>query len=544
MRLAYLIIVLPVLAAFGPVLAEPLRLELPPTHITSRCLYCGIIQRPRGDQAAASVSPPAALRHAAASGNSDAQTRLGDLYYHAPPPGKDKTAWRRRGLRWLTRAAKKDYAPAQEQLIDIYDDETSPDYAPEKAHAWQVRMAEHGDVTAMIALGINYEMGDPGPPDYQKAAYWYGRAVEAGSFDTMIRLASLYERETPAGLPPFQDIKKAACWYERAAAKDCAYCMRRLARIYDSNGPHRDIIKAVHWYTLLANENLSSWRLNSYEMRRLGELYAAAPEVKDEALSFNWYEKAAQAGDNIALNYMCGWKDRSPDLFVRTRQACAGIDAAKVAQAEDAAIAMLTGNKPDDTTALPLLIRAMWEGGQQATDYLGQYATGLRGTPEQTREAARQIWFAASQNWPRPAAWMTLHGDIAATVRADELDLSNLPPGYVMLEAAGGDAQRQVSLAEGLRDILIPATDYIEAHDLDETRNLTLSLACQWSSDGWFRACTPISPARRYSLFDTDTADFLTGNAHHVQPGNAWKALSAGKWSIIQLHAPLAQAGK
>jgi TPR repeat protein len=390
----------------------------------------------------------------------------------------------------------------------------------------------------MMILGTQYEMGSPLPLDYEKAAYWYGKAAESGSVNAMFSLAKLYQKETPASLPPFQDIAKAIYWYEAGAAKGDPYCMLLLARIYDSDSPSRDVVKAIYWYSLLASDTKDFH--NAYVMRRLGELYATAPEVKNDGQSFDWYEKAALWFDKGAKVYMCSLPpDIGDDRYVRARQVCNGLDATKVASDEDSAIAMLTSDRPNETAALPILIRAMWQGGQRSTVYLGQYVLGTHGTPFEAHEAARQIGFAGSENCPRPKAWMAEHGDIAQMVTADELDLASLPAGYVVLSPANDGTRYQVPLVEGLRDILVSAPDEIDGYDLEEGIDISVSLACQWGDNGWLSACTLLSETPRYSRFG-DTATYnLVHQMRQVLPLESWRSTSAGKWSVIRVHVPV-----
>ena len=81
--------------------------------------------------------------------------------------------------------------------------------------AFQVWMpkAKEGDPQAQTYVGEIYEKGMGQPPDAQKAAEWYQKAVDKGYQHAMSNLAYLYEK----GLGVQQDPLKALNLYRRAA---------------------------------------------------------------------------------------------------------------------------------------------------------------------------------------------------------------------------------------------------------------------------------------------------------------------------------------
>lgn len=93
----------------------------------------------------------------------------------------------------------------------IYDP-AAPNVVIEK---W-LPFAEGGDVEAQHRLGLLYEGVLGAEPDYEKAAYWYGRAAESGHRESMFALSVLHEK----GLGVERDVLKALNLYRRASGID------------------------------------------------------------------------------------------------------------------------------------------------------------------------------------------------------------------------------------------------------------------------------------------------------------------------------------
>ncbi|MFO1034024.1 MAG: tetratricopeptide repeat protein [Hyphomicrobiales bacterium] len=56
--------------------------------------------------------------------------------------------------------------------------------------------------------------GEKVKQDFEKAAYWYGKAAAQGLAPAQYRVATMYERGRGVG----KDVKAALGWYERAAS--------------------------------------------------------------------------------------------------------------------------------------------------------------------------------------------------------------------------------------------------------------------------------------------------------------------------------------
>ncbi len=88
-------------------------------------------------------------------------------------------------------------------------DATRPDEMMDK---W-LSFAEGGDVEAQHRLGLLYEGAMGAEPDYKKAVYWYGQAVESGHRGAMSSLSVLYGK----GLGVEKDVIKALNLYREAS---------------------------------------------------------------------------------------------------------------------------------------------------------------------------------------------------------------------------------------------------------------------------------------------------------------------------------------
>ena len=72
--------------------------------------------------------------------------------------------------------------------------------------------AQTGDVEAQTYVGMLYERGVDGEPDFAEAAKWYRRAAKKKHAEAQYNLGTLYER----GLGVEQDMVEAFNWYRKA----------------------------------------------------------------------------------------------------------------------------------------------------------------------------------------------------------------------------------------------------------------------------------------------------------------------------------------
>ena len=142
------------------------------------------------------------------------------------------------------------------------------------------RAAEHGERKAQYLLGLRYERGLPGEPDFAAAAHWYAKAAEQGMRLAAFRLALIYQMGRGAPRNPVL----AAKWYTRAAEEGLAEAQFNLGYLYERGiGVPVDGKSSVLWYRRAAIQGVHE------AYRHLGMLYAAGRSVeRDDAKALFW----------------------------------------------------------------------------------------------------------------------------------------------------------------------------------------------------------------------------------------------------------------
>ncbi len=201
------------------------------------------------------------------------------------------------------------------------------DYASAVAQWRDLGRAGHVDV--QFNLGVIYEAGLLGEPDYEEAAAWYGYAAARGLPAAQQRLGDFYAQglgfeqdlskafelyeaaaeqgygpaqfslavalEKGAGVPVDNDL--ASLWYHRAASQGMAAAQYNLGRTFVAGGSGNDPEQALHWYQQAANGGLAEAQNN------LGLMYERGIGVaQDYEQAVHWYALAAEQGFAIAQN--------------------------------------------------------------------------------------------------------------------------------------------------------------------------------------------------------------------------------------------------
>ena len=174
---------------------------------------------------------------AAAQGDVEAQTALGDLYHDDPTAERvageasDEVA-----VKWYAKAARRGYARAQFRLGAMYGQEGVDESAREivdesnkRMLKWKVRAALNGSLDAQLNLCVLYELGIGGLDDYANALRWGwdGRGPEHGSTGAKCQLAQVYAMGI-GGVS--KDLAEALKWLLRAAEQGFSpaqYCLEK-----------------------------------------------------------------------------------------------------------------------------------------------------------------------------------------------------------------------------------------------------------------------------------------------------------------------------
>jgi hypothetical protein len=151
---------------------------------------------------------------------------------------------------WQSLADQGD-ASAQLHLGLMFDGGVGvkPDWG--KAAEWYRKAAEQGNVLAQLNLGLTLDGGGADVPfDHEQADYWYRKAAEQGNVLAQRDLAMAYD--AGEGVP--QDHTQAATWYRRAAEQRDADAQAALGEMYaDGRGVLQDYVQAHMWFNLAAS---------------------------------------------------------------------------------------------------------------------------------------------------------------------------------------------------------------------------------------------------------------------------------------------------
>lgn len=142
------------------------------------------------------------------------------------------------------------------------------------------RAAEQGERRAQYLLGLRYERGVPGEPDYVAAAHWYAKAAAQGMHLAAFRLALIYQY----GRGVTRDPSLAAKWYTKAAEEGLPEAQFNLGYLYERGiGVAVDGKASAVWYRRAALQGVRE------AYRHLGMLYATGHSIdRDDAKALFW----------------------------------------------------------------------------------------------------------------------------------------------------------------------------------------------------------------------------------------------------------------
>jgi len=268
----------------------------------------------------------AGLKKDAIAGDPDAQLRLGVM----AAAGVDRWVDHRGAIFWLRQAAEQGEPNAQMLSSMMYLEGLGVRRNYLQAARWARLSAAHGNPVSQLLMGALLEDGAGIKRDLEQAVYWYRQAaihpVEIGARQ---RLGTLYLEGR--GVP--KDTGEGLKWLNESAEMGDANAAFQLGMIYyDGRLVEQDYEKALHWY-LAAAEEMSpeksgggldvlfgqmavggEWytRTVAQIMKRnphvardarfyVGLMYETGRGTKqDMEQSRQWYQKAANAGDEIA----------------------------------------------------------------------------------------------------------------------------------------------------------------------------------------------------------------------------------------------------
>ena len=185
-----------------------------------------------------------------------------------------------------------------------YGDGVAQDYY--KAFELYKQAAEVGDVEAMATVANMLVAGKGVQKDKDKAFYWLKKSVDAGNDDIQAirNLAIAYHH----GTGTFPDSAKALDLYHQAADAGDINALIRLGEMFrNGDGVDQNFQQALSYFQQAADKG------NGEAMNYIAWIYNGGGYgvTRDEKLAFQWYKKAAEAGDangmsNLSLCYL--WK--------------------------------------------------------------------------------------------------------------------------------------------------------------------------------------------------------------------------------------------
>lgn len=164
-------------------------------------------------------------------------------------------------------------------------------------------LADQGDATAQVWLGLMYARGHGVPRDDAEAVRWYRKAAEQGFAWGQTNLGYMYTQ----GRGIAKDDAEAVQWFLKAAGQDFAMAQDNLGVMYrDGHGVTQNPAMAVDWFRKSAEHGYAQGQ------NHLGLMYRAGRGIaKDDAQAVEWFRKAAEQGDalgqlNLGVMYRAG----------------------------------------------------------------------------------------------------------------------------------------------------------------------------------------------------------------------------------------------
>ena len=164
---------------------------------------------------------------AAQSGNSEAQSQMGAIYYRGEHVPQDLE----QAFYWLSKSAEQQNASGQVMLGQLYQEEAFSKKDGQKSIYWLTQAVENNRRLAAHLLGDTYYQGIYAPKDLNKAFEWYKKAANMGYRQALLQMAVFYANgycmpKNPAkaeemleDLLPYPPTSRAltqiAQWYER-----------------------------------------------------------------------------------------------------------------------------------------------------------------------------------------------------------------------------------------------------------------------------------------------------------------------------------------
>lgn len=166
------------------------------------------------------------------------------------------------------------------------------------AFTWFKKAAEEGDSQSMHRLAECYKKGEGTVHNNKEALKWYNKAVASGFVQSMYALADCYNYGL-LGVSKSSVI--AYLWYHKAEETLCNDEAERFLLNFSLDGNYKNINTVD-----IQSIRFSASSGNADSMLRLGCLlrFDLPSSKKDLSESYNWFHKAALAGNSFAMFFL------------------------------------------------------------------------------------------------------------------------------------------------------------------------------------------------------------------------------------------------
>ncbi len=141
-------------------------------------------------------------------------------------------------------------------------------------------LAGLGDPEAQNNLGVLYQIGQSGSPDYSRAIFWFRKSAVKGFAKAQFNLGQLFRK----GLGVPVNFLEAYRWFKRSAEQGFVPAIINLASMYRyGQGVEENRIRALMWYELATVDgNLNSLKIRDTfkEMLTVHEILEAEKLAK------------------------------------------------------------------------------------------------------------------------------------------------------------------------------------------------------------------------------------------------------------------------
>lgn len=192
------------------------------------------------------------------------------------------------------KAAALGHAEAMYSLGALYATGDGVDANQDEALSWYDKAAALGHADALVEAGHIYHYGRGRDVDYESAFGRYYAAAALGDPEGHYYLASMYDN----GRGVEKDVAAATEWYLMAAEGGVVDAQHRLGQLYlGGSGVDRDPVEAERWFRAAAEQG------HARAMSDVGSLLVQLDSDRT-AEALNWYEKAFEAGDDLAAFHL------------------------------------------------------------------------------------------------------------------------------------------------------------------------------------------------------------------------------------------------